>query len=368
MTSLLCSKPAWPKLSFHPTGPLLSFFSTTAASKEQNSKSHIRGQVNFPVAPGFQDLSLQNKPIGNLFGSLPTSASNYAKFSLTAAQKEFYRVNGYLSNVKALSEEDCDRLIEEFKQFTNPERLHPGMGLFHEFHWNQSGDVNNVLMHALGHWRISSLFHDLIWHPAIAFPSAQLLHVGQRLEQPVQDARKEDVVGVRFWHDQLFAKPSHHGGSVAWHQDYSYWTRSRPMQHMTVHLALDTQTMENGTLHFVPGSHRWRSEVMPITSDDFSTMDSVLDILTKEERVKFKPAPALLKKGEISFHHPLTLHGSYANRSSLPRRAAVINYFADGTYSDTDEEMLRGVPIIAKGQKMQGQFFPLVFDPRILNR
>jgi hypothetical protein len=39
--------------------------------------------------------------------------------------------------------------------------------------------------------------------------------------------------------------------------------------------------------------------------------------------------------------------------------------FADGTLSDTDEEILTGVPVIRKGQKMEGPFFPLLFkEPR----
>ena len=35
----------------------------------------------------------------------------------------------------------------------------------------------------------------------------------------------------------------------------------------------------------------------------------------------------------------------------------------EGTISNTDEELLQGVPVIAKGHKMEGQFFPLLFDP-----
>ena len=38
-------------------------------------------------------------------------------------------------------------------------------------------------------------------------------------------------------------------------------------------------------------------------------------ILTREELATFQPQPSLLKKGEASFHHPLAVHGSYANRS-----------------------------------------------------
>ena len=35
-------------------------------------------------------------------------------------------------------------------------------------------------------------------------------------------------------------------------------------------------------------------------------------------------------------------------RSDRPRRACVVNYFADGVCSDSDEPMLNGVPVIKK--------------------
>jgi len=36
--------------------------------------------------------------------------------------------------------------------------------------------------------------------------------------------------------------------------------------------------------------------------------------------------------------------------------------FEDGVKSDTDDELLAGVPAVPKGNKMEGQFFPLLFD------
>jgi ectoine hydroxylase-related dioxygenase (phytanoyl-CoA dioxygenase family) len=36
------------------------------------------------------------------------------------------------------------------------------------------------------------------------------------------------------------------------------------MAHLTVHIALDDQTEENGCLQYVPGSHKW--PLLPITS------------------------------------------------------------------------------------------------------
>jgi ectoine hydroxylase-related dioxygenase (phytanoyl-CoA dioxygenase family) len=59
----------------------------------------------------------------------------------------------------------------------------------------------------------------------------------------------------------------------------------------------------------------------------------------------------------------LTLHGSGANASSRPRRAFVINVFADGVVSDSNDTLLKGVPVIKKGEKMCGQFFPLLYNP-----
>ncbi|GFR83349.1 phytanoyl-CoA dioxygenase [Elysia marginata] len=71
-------------------------------------------------------------------------------------------------------------------------------------------------------------------------------------------------------------------------------------------------------------------------------MEGIKTILTEEELAQFKPVKTLLKKGEASIHHPLSVHGSYGNRSDRCRRSAVLNYFADGTFSDSDEPMLKG--------------------------
>jgi ectoine hydroxylase-related dioxygenase (phytanoyl-CoA dioxygenase family) len=59
-----------------------------------------------------------------------------------------------------------------------------------------------------------------------------------------------------------------------------------------------------------------------------------------------------MKAGYATFHHPLTVHGSYENKSPRSRRAFVLNVFADGTTSNTDGELLQGVPIVKKGEKM----------------
>jgi ectoine hydroxylase-related dioxygenase (phytanoyl-CoA dioxygenase family) len=132
------------------------------------------------------------------------------------------------------------------------------------------------------------------------------------------------------------------------------------MAHLSCWIGLDDSSKENGCVHYVPGSHRW--ELLPITglANDMRAVESVL---TEQQKQEFKPVPIELKQGEGSFHHPLMLHGSYANLSDRPRRGAVINVFRDGVRSAANDQLLAGVPPIPAGEKMGGQFFPLLFDP-----
>ena len=285
------------------------------------------------------DLSSYHRPISKVFIQ-PGTAEEWTPYCLTDDQIEFFHTNGYLAGLHVINDEQIEALRSELSELINPN--HPGHHLFYEFHSNETTDPATVLFHALGAWRITPAFHDLLWNPAFLLPASQLLGGA-----------------VRFWHDQLFCKPAHHGGVVAWHQDYSYWTRTKPMAHLSCWIGLDDSTRENGCVHYVPGSHQWN--LLPITGLA-NDMRAIENSLTDEQKAQFKPVPIELKKGECSFHHPLMVHGSYANLSGRPRRGAVINVFRDGVRSASNEPPLAGVPAIPADKKMDGQFFPLLFD------
>jgi ectoine hydroxylase-related dioxygenase (phytanoyl-CoA dioxygenase family) len=291
------------------------------------------------------DLSEFHRPVTDLFPA-PATAGDRELYRLTDGQVEFYREHGYVAGVRVLEAAEVERLREELRELTEPG--HPLRRLFYEYHSNESADPARVLFHALGAWRVAPAFHDLLWNPRFTVPAAQLLGGA-----------------VRFWHDQLFCKPARHGGVVAWHQDYSYWTRTTPLAHLTCWTGLDDSTRENGCVHYVPGSHRWPD--LPVTGLA-GDMDAIQSVLTDEQREHFRPVAVELKAGEASFHHPRTIHGSYANRSPRPRRATVVNVFLDGVRSNSDEPLLAGVPSVPKGAKMDGRFFPLLFDPSPIER
>ncbi len=280
------------------------------------------------------DLSHRHGPIlGNV-----DSASDSTRYRLSPEQLSRFEQDGFLLGVPVLDDGQVELLRAELEPLLDPD--HPGAHLFYERHSNESPEPGRVLFHALGAWRISVAFHDLLWNPAIVVPAGQLLGGA-----------------VRFWHDQLFVKPPHLGGGVAWHQDYSYWTRTEPMAHVTCWIPLDDVDEENGCPQYVPGSHRWR--LLPVTGL-IGDMEAIREILTPEELSGFRNVPAVLRRGEATFHHPLTVHGSYRNRSSRPRRGIALNFCRDGTRSASDEPLLEGVPPIPRGQALAGRFFPLL--------
>lgn len=287
------------------------------------------------------DLSRVHKLAGDLFPVVNTEVDR-KKYELSKDQLEFFKVNGYVGGIKLLDERQVDILRKELAEVVDPE--HPAHSLFHEFHSNESSDPSKVLLHALGAWRITNGFHDVLWNPRFLVPASQLLG-----DKP-----------VRFWHDQLFCKPPKHGGVVAWHQDYSYWTRTKPVAHLTCWCGLDDSTIENGCVQYVPGSQNWGLLDKPDLAGD---MMGIMNYLTPQQQKEFKPVPVTTKAGEAIFHHPLTLHGSAENKSDRPRRAFVVNVFADGVVSDTNDHLLEGVPVVPKGEKMEGQFFPLLYTP-----
>lgn len=285
------------------------------------------------------DLANQHQLISNIF-KLPKSKNEWDQYRLSDEQVVHFHEYGYLSGIKLLTADQVEVLRKDLTEVMDPK--HPAHHLFYEFHSNESEDPNSVLFHSLGHWRITEGLHDVLWNPAFVMAAHQLLE-----NKP-----------VRFWHDQLFCKPAKHGGVVAWHQDYSYWTRTIAMQHLTCWTGLDDASTENGCLHYIPKSHKWGLLDAPSLAGD---MNGLMNYLSEEQKEEFKPVPIELKKGYATFHHPLMVHGSYENKSNMKRRAFVLNVFADGTISNTNDELLAGVPPIPKGNKMEGKFFPLLF-------
>lgn len=284
------------------------------------------------------DLSLKHELVSDLFReSEPTTGCPISDALATDFERD-----GFITGVPLLDADQLNALREELEEFMRPEQA--GNELFYEYNINESSGEGR-LFHALGAWRVSTAFHDLVF-----------------FERLVRSAEKLLGAAVRLWHDQAFVKPARDGGAVAWHQDYSYWTRTVPLAHLTCWIGLDDSTEENGCVQYVPGSHRWH--LLP-RGDLAGDMEAVFKHLNAEQRDAFVPVPAVMSAGEASFHHPMTVHGSFENTSESSRRGIVINFMRDGVRSNSYEPLLEGLPLILMGEKLDGQFFPLLSKPSL---
>lgn len=139
--------------------------------------------------------------------------------------------------------------------------------------------------------------------------------------------------GIRIWHDQALIKRPW-ANPTAWHLDTPFWSFS-DRRAISIWIALDDATLENGCLFFLPGSHR-------VTSFDRITigrnMDGIFDVYPQLKNSKTVAAP--MKAGSCSFHNGLTVHGANANMTPGFRRAMTCAYMPDGNTFNGEPNIL----------------------------
>lgn len=130
------------------------------------------------------------------------------------------------------------------------------------------------------------------------------------------------VDGIRIWHDQaLFKRPW--ANPTSWHLDTPFWSFS-DKKALSIWIALDDATLENGCLFFIPGSfHETTFENKGIGKN----MDSIFEVYP--QFAKSKSVAASMKAGSCSFHNGLTIHGANANMTPGFRRAMTCAYMPD---------------------------------------
>jgi phytanoyl-CoA hydroxylase len=129
--------------------------------------------------------------------------------------------------------------------------------------------------------------------------------------------------GIRIWHDQaLFKRPW--ANPTSWHLDTPFWSFS-DRKALSIWIALDDATPENGCLYFIPGSFR---ETTFENKGIGKNMDGIFEVYPQFAKAKSFAAP--MKAGSCSFHNGLTIHGANANMTSGFRRAMTCAYMPDG--------------------------------------
>lgn len=150
----------------------------------------------------------------------------------------------------------------------------------------------------------------------------------------------------------FFSKPAGANDKfVAWHQDTTYWGLE-PAYAVTLWIAIDDSDVENGCMRVIPGTHH---SILPHgkaqRAGNMLGHDQEIDAGAIDEA---KAVDLVLKAGQASLHHGVTVHGSNPNRSTRRRCGMTLRF------TRPDVKPVAGVfrdkPILLLGEDHFGHF------------
>lgn len=139
--------------------------------------------------------------------------------------------------------------------------------------------------------------------------------------------------GIRVWHDQSLIKQPW-GNPTAWHIDTPFWSFTHK-EALSIWIALEDVTVENGCLWFMPGSHRNTQFGEP------GIAVSMGDVFEKYPEYRSKNAvPSIIKAGSCSFHNGMCLHAAGGNMTPNTRKAMTCAFMPDGSTFNGNQNVL----------------------------
>lgn len=156
-------------------------------------------------------------------------------------------------------------------------------------------------------WEDAPAMRGLTFHPRICEAAAELIGAPR----------------IRLWHDQaLYKEPG--GRETDAHQDQPYWPIAEA-DTVTAWIPLVDVDESVGCMGYVPGSHA--IGLRRFVNIFFGKTENVLARPELEGR---EPVFVPARRGDVLFHHGLTVHLAHANRSSQMRRVHTAIFFRDG--------------------------------------
>lgn len=219
-----------------------------------------------------------------------------------------YRKSGYYVSKVLFPPEEIDKILAASERFYRAEVDEPVPAGLERY--RPSGKYGPGLRKHDQSSMFSHQLRRLVTHPVIGA-------IGARLAA---------TPSIRLWHDQLLYKPiesPEKQSNVGWHTDRGYWKTCTSQNMVTAWVPFHDCDESMGTIVMVEGSHLW-----PDNTDGLNFFSNDLEGLEKQFITGGNPViktPINLLKGQISFHHCLTIHGSGPNHSPQPRRSIAIH-------------------------------------------
>ena len=183
----------------------------------------------------------------------------------------------------------------------------------------ESGDsyYEKVFTQKLNLWKINATIKRFMLAPEIGRMISELA----------------GVPAFRLWHDQALIKEPF-ANPTGWHLDDPFWSFfSRDA--ISIWIALDDATLENGCLFYVPGSQRLADFRNCLIGEN---LDDLFKIYPDFRKIGTISTP--VKAGGAVFHNGLTAHGAGANMTNGRRRAMTAGYMPVGSTFNGQQNIL----------------------------
>jgi ectoine hydroxylase-related dioxygenase (phytanoyl-CoA dioxygenase family) len=260
----------------------------------------------------------------------------------------FFKENGYWVSPVIFSADELAKIIE------SQDRMYKGQyetGREPVCNWLEAQDNPRALRKTdNSHWSDNTL-RRVATDPTIGAIAAKLM----------------DAQLIRLFHDQLLYKPGRGTGketaNVGWHQDYTYWQCCMEPTLITAWVAFTDVDLSNGCMQAVPRSQQWGLlNVNDFFEQNLEKQQQSMDIPDNET---FSTVPLVMKAGQVSFHHALTIHGSGANTTDHARRSMAVHLMTGDTRYKYDAkgnghfnaQMMKG----REGERFDGEAWPILY-------
>ena len=217
--------------------------------------------------------------------------------ALTVDQVEQFRRNGFLVVESLFDPEEARRVLEI-------SHLDPEIAAEAKDNENYEGD---------------GVATRLVYRPSLGDNAYSALAASQRLVAPMEQIYSSPM--CHYYTLNMLKDPG--TGGWAWHQDYGYhYKEFFYPNYISVMVALDPATAENGCLRVVKGSNRLgRLEHSGLGSQLIANRDRVDLALEHMEEITCELSP-----GSVLYFDGNILHASHQNRSQQSRWSLVISY------------------------------------------
>ena len=135
----------------------------------------------------------------------------------------------------------------------------------------------------------------------------------EKIRPILQQVLDDQVVITTAHHNSIMTKMPYFSTATAWHQDRRYWRYSDDNL-VSVWLALDSETSENGVLEFIPASH-----IMQFDAKQFDEKEYFSEDNEKNQKIIATKVSTDLQKGDVVLFHSLLLHRANKNSTDKPK-------------------------------------------------